>query len=94
MLALDAAVVIASFAAALALRFDGDVPSESWSFFWKVADAKGAEAGQVAQLNQVPRGTLAGLWADVALVVAQEAAGGVRDVIRNQTGVRRPTPAP
>jgi hypothetical protein len=61
---------------------------------WKVADAKGAEAGQVAQLNQVPRGTLAGLWADVALVVAQEAAGGVRDVIRNQTGIRRPAPAP
>ena len=57
---------------------------------WKVADAKGAEAGQVAQLNQVPRGTLAGLWADVAMVVAEEAAGGVRDVIRNQTGVRRP----
>jgi len=56
---------------------------------WKVADAKGAEAGQVAQLNQVPRGTLAGLWADVALVVAQEAAGGVRDVIRNQTGTKR-----
>lgn len=56
---------------------------------WKVADVRGAEAGQVAQLNQVPRGTLAGLWADVALVVAQEAAGGVRDVIRNQTGVKR-----
>ncbi len=59
---------------------------------WKVADARGAEAGQVAQLNQVPRGTLAGLWADVAMVVATEAAGGVRDVIRNQTGVRRPAP--
>ena len=57
---------------------------------WKVADARGAEAGQVAQLNQVPRGTLAGLWADVAMIVAQEAAGGVRDVIRNQTGTKRP----
>ena len=56
---------------------------------WKVADAKGAEAGQVAQLNQVPRGTLSGLWAEVAMVVAQEAAVGVRDVIRNQTGVKR-----
>lgn len=56
---------------------------------WKVADGRGTEAGQVAQLNQVPRGTLAGLWADVAMVVAQEAAGGVRDVIRNQTGVKR-----
>ena len=56
---------------------------------WKVADAKGAESGQVVQLNQLPRGTLAGFWADVAVVVAQEAAGGVRDVIRNQTGVKQ-----
>jgi hypothetical protein len=56
---------------------------------WRVADARGAEAGQVAQLNQVPRGTLAGLWADVALVVAQEAAGGIKDVIGNQTNPRR-----
>ena len=31
--ALDAAVVIASYAAALALRFDGDVPSQSIRFF-------------------------------------------------------------
>jgi len=53
---------------------------------WKIADARGAEAGQVAQLNAVPRGTLSGLWADVALIVAQEAAGGVRDVIANQAG--------
>lgn len=61
---------------------------------WKVADARGAEAGQVVQLNQVPRGLLDGLWADVALVVAQEAAGGVRDVIRNQTGVPRAAAPP
>ncbi|HEX5479501.1 MAG TPA: hypothetical protein VFY79_07245, partial [Dehalococcoidia bacterium] len=31
--ALDAAVVVASFAAALALRFDGDVPAKSIQFF-------------------------------------------------------------
>lgn len=64
---------------------------------WRVNDARGAEAGQVAQLNQVPRGMLAGLWADVALVVAQEAAGGIKDVIGNQTNPRRaaaPAPAP
>lgn len=59
---------------------------------WKVADSNGAEAGQVAQLNAVPRGALAGLWADVAVVVAQEAAGGIRDVISNQTGPRRDPP--
>lgn len=61
---------------------------------WRVADARGAEAGQVAQLNQVPRGTLARLWADVALVVAQEAAGGIKDVIGNQTNPRRAPVAP
>lgn len=36
-LALDAALVVASYAAALALRFDGDVPGESVRFFGKVA---------------------------------------------------------
>lgn len=60
---------------------------------WRVLDARGAEAGQVAQLNQVPRGTLAGLWADVALIVAQEAAGGIKDVIGNHSGARRAPPA-
>ncbi len=34
---LDAAVILASFAAALALRFDGDVPSESIRFFGSVS---------------------------------------------------------
>jgi hypothetical protein len=56
---------------------------------WIVTDAHGKEAGKVTQLNNVPRGTLDGYWGDVAAVVAKEAAGGVRDVITNQTGARR-----
>ncbi|MCW3476036.1 hypothetical protein [Limobrevibacterium gyesilva] len=56
---------------------------------WLVKDARGAEAGRVVQLNEVPRGTLDGYWGDIALVVAQEAAGGVRDVIVNQGGAKR-----
>lgn len=36
-LALDAVVVVACYAGALALRFDGDVPGESIEFFGKVA---------------------------------------------------------
>jgi hypothetical protein len=56
---------------------------------WIVKDARGKEAGKVLQLNEVPRGTLDGFWGDIAAVVAQEAAGGVRDVITNQTGARR-----
>jgi hypothetical protein len=57
---------------------------------WTVSTARDTQAGKIAQLNEVPRGSLNGLWADVAVVVAQEAAGGVRDVILNQTGARKP----
>jgi len=56
---------------------------------WTVTSARNVEAGKIAQLNEVPRGSLSGLWADVAVVVAQEAAGGVRDVILNNTGMRK-----
>ena len=49
---------------------------------WVVARADGTELGKVSQLNEIPAGTLNGLWADVALVVAEQAAGGVAEVIR------------
>ncbi len=61
---------------------------ESVEITWVIKDAAGAEAGKIAQLNAVPRGSLNGLWVDVAVVVAQEAAGGVRDVISNRIGAR------
>ena len=49
---------------------------------WTVTRADGTEIGTVSQLNEVPLGTLDGLWADVAAVVADQAAGGVAEVIR------------
>ncbi|WP_439580774.1 hypothetical protein [Elioraea sp.] len=49
---------------------------------WIVARADGTELGKVSQLNEVPAGTLDGLWADIALVVAEQAATGVAEVIR------------
>jgi hypothetical protein len=55
---------------------------------WVVADAKGDERGHLVQLNEVPAGTLDRYWGDVAHVVAQEAAGGVKDVIIQQSGSR------
>jgi hypothetical protein len=58
---------------------------------WRVTDARGEERGKVVQLNEIPAGSLRGFWADIAVVVAQEAAGGVRDVILNQTD-RKPAP--
>lgn len=49
---------------------------------WIVTDAAGKERGKVVQLNEIPAGTLKGLWVDVAVVVAQEAAPGVKDVMQ------------
>lgn len=54
---------------------------ERFEIQWIVTDAAGKERGKVVQLNEIPAGTLRGLWADVAVVIAQEAAPGVRDVM-------------
>ncbi len=57
---------------------------------WVVRDGAD-ERGRVVQLNEVPPGSLDHYWGDVAVVVAKEAAGGVRDVILTQSGRRKPT---
>jgi hypothetical protein len=54
---------------------------------WTVSRRDGYDLGRVLQLNEVPNGSLNGLWGDVAFVVADEAAGGVRDVIANAGGL-------
>lgn len=53
---------------------------------WVVKNAGGDERGKVVQLNEIPAGSLDHYWADVAVVVATEAAGGVNDVILRQSG--------
>ena len=53
---------------------------------WIVTDAKGQESGRVVQINEVPPHTLDQFWGEVAVVVANEAAGGVHEVITNATG--------
>lgn len=53
---------------------------------WVVKAADGDERGKVVQLNNIPAGSLNHYWADVAVVVATEAAGGVNDVITRQSG--------
>lgn len=60
---------------------------------WVVTDSKGAERGRIVQINEVPPASVSGHWADIAVAVAQEAAGGVRDVILQQVGNRRAVPA-
>lgn len=53
---------------------------------WHVSAANGDERGRVIQLNTIPAGSLDHYWADVAVVVAAEASGGVNDVILRQSG--------
>ncbi len=58
---------------------------------WIISDTTGNERGRILQLNEVPPGTLDRYWGDVAVVVADEAAGGVRDVLINASGSRPAT---
>jgi hypothetical protein len=49
---------------------------------WRVTQGR-LELGKVSQLNEVPARAIAGRWGDVAYVVAEEASGGVRQVLDN-----------
>jgi hypothetical protein len=53
---------------------------------WSVKVPSGDERGKVVQLNEIPAGSLDHYWAEVAVVVAKEAAGGVNDVLARQSG--------
>jgi len=53
---------------------------------WSVKVPSGDERGKVVQLNNIPAGSLDHYWADVAVIVATEAAGGINDVIARQSG--------
>lgn len=50
---------------------------------WIVSRRDGYELGRVVQINEVPRGSLNGLWGDVAYVAAEQAANGIREVLQN-----------
>ena len=54
---------------------------------WIVDDSRG-ERGRVVQLNEVPGGSLDRYWGDVAAVAAEQAAGGIKDVLFNAAGPR------
>lgn len=58
---------------------------------WIVQTANGKELGRVAQLHDVPKGSLDHYWGDVAVVAAAQAARGVKQVIDN--GIGKPPPA-
>ncbi len=56
---------------------------------WTVQDAGHRKIGQVTQLHDLQPSDIAPYWGDVAAAAAQEAAGGVTEVITNAT-LRKP----
>ncbi len=56
---------------------------------WLVFDPRGREAGDVAQGHDIDAGSLDHYWGDVSVAVADEAAGGVHEVITNWSGRKR-----
>jgi hypothetical protein len=61
---------------------------------WSLHDAQGHDLGKVIQLNDIAAGSLDSFWGDVAVVVAQEAAGGVKAVIDRNSGHAAPAAKP
>ena len=57
---------------------------------WTVSRRDGEDLGRVIQLNTIPARSLDRFWGDVASAAASEAAGGIRDVIRNAGGFPEP----
>jgi hypothetical protein len=66
---------------------------EQAEIHWYVLTPEGHEAGDVAQGHDLPPGTLDGYWGDIASVVAEEAAGGVHEVVANWSGRHKPQAA-
>ncbi len=50
---------------------------------WVVRDGNGRIAGQVTQLHDLDPGDITPYWGDVAAAAAQEAAGGIQQVVSN-----------
>jgi hypothetical protein len=60
--------------------------------YWIIDTVDGKEAGRVAQLHDIPKGSLDTYWGDVAVVAASEAALGVKEVIDNNIGKKSAHP--
>ncbi len=95
----DQGIVVQDTQTGADFRLDGKVTTapatggqERIEIQWLVQDAQGRERGRVAQLNDVPTESIAHYWGDVAVAVAEQAAGGVKEVLV-KAGATHPGPA-
>lgn len=68
-------------------------PQQHLQLVWRVVDAQGKESGAATQLHDIDAHSLDVRWGEVASAAAQEAAGGIRQVISRYSG-RDNTPLP
>ncbi|MCX7931256.1 MAG: hypothetical protein N2588_01765 [Rhodovarius sp.] len=61
---------------------------------WIVTRRDGLELGRVVQVEAVPAGRLDRFWGDIAYVAAEQASGGVVQIIRNAEASSSPASAP
>ena len=95
----DQGIVVQDTPIGADFRLDGKVataPSaggqERIEIQWIVQDAQGRERGRVAQLNEISAESISHYWGDVAVAVAEQAAGGVKEVLA-QAGATHSGPA-
>ncbi|AQS88097.1 hypothetical protein AA101099_1297 [Neoasaia chiangmaiensis NBRC 101099] len=70
-------------------------PQQHIEIVWHTVAADGKEAGAATQLHEIDAHSLDGAWGDVAAAAAEEAAGGVRQIISNYSGRdHKPLPPP
>ncbi|WP_236622927.1 hypothetical protein [Kozakia baliensis] len=61
-------------------------PQQHIEIVWHTLAADGKEAGAATQLHDIDAHSLDKAWGDVAMAAADEAAGGVRQIITNYSG--------
>lgn len=55
---------------------------ETLSLAWTVLRSNGSELGTIQQANDIPKGTLDRAWGDLAFIIAEGAAEGIVDLLR------------
>lgn len=68
----------------------GPAGQQHVAILWRVLGPDGREAGQVAQENDVPSGSLDGSWSDVALAVASAAGDQIARIVATIPGAPSP----
>ena len=62
---------------------------------WRVTDKDDKEVGIATQLHDIPAHSMDGMWGDIAMAAAEEAAGAVEEMItRYSSRDARPIPKP